>query len=151
MGSEMCIRDSYLSVCLLATLHNNFQTDLHEIFRDGSQGANEQMIKFWWRSRSRIRIMTLVRCALAEVCIVPILLVGTEIPLTNSTTDYICLSDSWTWASWLLHLILRGDWWKIFFMGGCYCCGKSLTSFFLHLYLQCFDTVACVAGRASSL
>ena len=36
-----------MSVCLLATLHKNFQTDLHEIFREGWQSASEQMIKFW--------------------------------------------------------------------------------------------------------
>jgi len=35
-----------LSVCLLAALHRNLQTDLHEIFREGWQWANEQMIKF---------------------------------------------------------------------------------------------------------
>jgi len=35
-----------LSVCLLATLHKNLRTDLHEIFREGWQSANEQMIKF---------------------------------------------------------------------------------------------------------
>jgi len=62
-----------LSVCLLATLRKNFRTDLHEIFRDGWQWANEQMVKFWWRSGSRIRIQiriaTLARCALAEVCL----------------------------------------------------------------------------------
>jgi len=39
---------AYLSLCLLATLPRNFQTDLHEIFREGSQWANEQLIKFWW-------------------------------------------------------------------------------------------------------
>jgi len=39
-----------LSVCLLATLHKNFQTDLREIFREGWQWANEQMIKFWCSS-----------------------------------------------------------------------------------------------------
>ena len=44
-----------LFVCLLATLRKNFQTDLHEVFREGWQWANEQMIKFWWRSGSRIR------------------------------------------------------------------------------------------------
>jgi len=27
--------------------------DLHEIFREGWQWANEQTIKFWWRSGSR--------------------------------------------------------------------------------------------------
>jgi len=35
-----------LSVCLLATLRKSFCTDLHEIFTDGWQWANEQMIKF---------------------------------------------------------------------------------------------------------
>ena len=39
-----------LSVCLLATLHKNFQTDLRELFREGWQWANEQMIKFWCSS-----------------------------------------------------------------------------------------------------
>jgi len=35
-----------LFVCLLATLRKNFQTDLHEIFREHLQWASEQMIKF---------------------------------------------------------------------------------------------------------
>jgi len=43
-----------LFVCLLATLSKNFGTDLHEIFWEGWQWSNEQMIKFWWRSGSRI-------------------------------------------------------------------------------------------------
>jgi len=78
-------------VCLLATLHkNNFWTDLHEIFREGWQWASEQIVKFWWRSGSRIwiqiRIATLVRRALAEVCTVPVLLV------TNSTQ--LCSAES---------------------------------------------------------
>jgi len=68
---------SSLFVCLLATVSKNFPTDLPEIFRDGWQWANEQTIKFWWRSKSRIRIRTAtqVRRALAEVCTVPVLLV----------------------------------------------------------------------------
>ena len=41
-----------LFVCLLATLHKNFPTDLHDILREGWQWANEQMIRFWWRSGS---------------------------------------------------------------------------------------------------
>ena len=45
---------SSLFVCLLATLRKNFQTDLYEIFREGWQWANEQMIKFWWRSGLRV-------------------------------------------------------------------------------------------------
>ena len=68
-----------LPVCLLATLRKNFQTDLHEIFRDGWQWASEQLVKFWLRSgsgiRIQIRIATLVTRALAEVCTVPVLLV----------------------------------------------------------------------------
>ena len=71
-----------LSVCLSVSnfAQKNFGTDLHEIFREGWQWASEQMVKFWWRSGSRIRIhiriqiVTLVRCALAEVCTVPVLL-----------------------------------------------------------------------------
>jgi len=44
-----------LFVCLLATLHKNFRTDLHEIFRVGWQLASEHMIKSWCRSGSRKR------------------------------------------------------------------------------------------------
>jgi len=39
-----------LFVCLSATLRKNVRTDLHEIFRKCWQWADEQMIKFWWRS-----------------------------------------------------------------------------------------------------
>jgi len=82
LPSRFCFRRC-LSVCLLATLRKNFQTDLHVILREGWQWANEQMIKFWWWSRSRIRIRTqiririaiLVRRALAEVCTALVLLV----------------------------------------------------------------------------
>ena len=41
-----------VSVCLLASLCKNFQTHLHEIFREGWQWAIEQMVKFRWRSGS---------------------------------------------------------------------------------------------------
>jgi len=51
----VCLSVVCLFVCLLATLHKNFQTDLHSIFREGWQWANEQVIKFWWQSGSRIR------------------------------------------------------------------------------------------------
>ena len=61
-----------LFACLLATLRESFSTDLHEIGSEGSQRASEQRVKFWWRSgsqiRIQIRIMTLGRRALAEVC-----------------------------------------------------------------------------------
>jgi len=49
--------------------------DLHQIFREGWQWGHEQMFKFWWlsgsqiRIRIRIHIATLVRRALAEVCV----------------------------------------------------------------------------------
>jgi len=70
-----------LSPCLLATLRKNFWTDLHEIFREGWQWVSEQMIKFWWRSESRILIWTaiLVRRAMAEVCTVAVLLLDAKI------------------------------------------------------------------------
>jgi len=42
-----------LFVCLLATFCRNFGTNLHEIFREGWQWVNEQIIKFWWRSKLR--------------------------------------------------------------------------------------------------
>jgi len=68
-----------LFVCLLATLLKNLRTNLHEIFSEGWQWADEQMIKFWWwsglRTWIRIRIATMERRALAEVCIFPVLLV----------------------------------------------------------------------------
>jgi len=34
---------------LLASVHKNFQTDVHAIFRKFWQWSNEQIIKFWWR------------------------------------------------------------------------------------------------------
>jgi len=60
MFSSLCVS---LFVCLLATLHKNFQMDLREIFTEGWQWASEQMVKFWWPSGSGIwiRIVTLVR------------------------------------------------------------------------------------------
>ena len=77
-----------LSVCLSASnIAQKLLNEMHETFRKGWQWANEQTIKFWWRSdsrswirtripiRIRIRIATLVRRALADVCTVPMLLV----------------------------------------------------------------------------
>ena len=70
---------SSLFVCLFVSNFVQKLPDLHEIFREGWQWASELRIKFWCRSRSwiriRIRIATLVRCALADVCAVPVLLV----------------------------------------------------------------------------
>ena len=66
-----------VAFCLLATLRKNVETDLHEIFTEGRQRAEEQMIKFWCRygSRINIHIATMVGRAVAEVCTVPVLLV----------------------------------------------------------------------------
>jgi len=50
--------------------------DLHETVSEGWQQANEQMIKFWWRSGSQIRIAALGGRALVEACTVPLLLVN---------------------------------------------------------------------------
>jgi len=101
---KLCFRRC-LSVCLSVSnfAQKNFRTDLHELFREGWEWANEQVIKFWWRSGSPsgyrdcfpdsslsgdtemdnghsfilIRQMAaLVRRALAEVCTVPVLLVN---------------------------------------------------------------------------
>ena len=76
-GYVLVVVSTFLSVCQLATLCKNVRTDLHKIFREGRQWASEQMVKFSWRSvsRIRIRIATLVRRALAEVCTVPVFLV----------------------------------------------------------------------------
>jgi len=69
-----CCRTSVcLSVCLSATLHKNYWTDVHEIFREGWQQANDQ-IKFWLRSASQIQIVALVRRALVEVYTFSVLL-----------------------------------------------------------------------------
>jgi len=65
-----------LSVCLSVSniaqkLLNGFAQNL----QGGWQCASEQMIKLWWQSGSLIRITTLIRRALAEVCTVPVLIV----------------------------------------------------------------------------
>ena len=64
-------------------MRKKFRTDLHEIFREGWQWANEQMVKFWWRSG---RIATLVKRTLAEACAVPMLVVCLFVCLS------VCLS-----------------------------------------------------------
>jgi len=43
-----------LFVCLLATLHTNFRTDLHEIFRDGWQWDDENWLNFGGHPESRL-------------------------------------------------------------------------------------------------
>jgi len=49
-----------------------------KFFREFWKWASEHVIKFWWRSGSRIwiHIAVLVRCAWTEVCTVPVLLVS---------------------------------------------------------------------------
>jgi len=72
----------YVVVCLSVSNFAQKLQVLYEIFREGWQWESEQMIKFWWRSESRmnirirIRIATPVRRTLAEVCTVPVLLVS---------------------------------------------------------------------------
>jgi len=73
-----------LFVCLLATLRKNFQTDFHEIFREGWQWAVEQILNF----DIAIRITDpdsdpnpdpdrdIGKTALAEICTVPVLLIA---------------------------------------------------------------------------
>jgi len=82
---------------------------LHEIFREGWQWANEQMIKFWWRSRSRIPIciVTLVRCTLAEVCTVPVLLITEYFSGPGRAVCLVCVCvcaylcpDNNLWFEW---------------------------------------------------
>ena len=52
---------SSLSVCLLATLRKNFQTDLHDILRENWQWADKQMIKFRWQLAIRVTDTDLYR------------------------------------------------------------------------------------------
>jgi len=68
-------QEGYAIVVVCLSVSNFVQKlpDLHEIFREGWQLANEQTTKFWWRSRRRIRR---IRRALAEACTVPVLLVS---------------------------------------------------------------------------
>jgi len=48
-----------LSVCLLATLRKNLQTDMHELLREDWQWAVEQMVKFWWHPDHPLNIQGL--------------------------------------------------------------------------------------------
>jgi len=57
----------FVVVCLFVSdFAQKLRTDLHDIFGEGWQWANEQTVKFWWRSGS----------GKTEVCIVPVLLVS---------------------------------------------------------------------------
>jgi len=61
---------------MLATLRKNFRADLHEIFREGWQLANQQMINFDGDPNQGSGSGSVSQhCALAEVCTVPVLLV----------------------------------------------------------------------------
>jgi len=69
---------------ILADRHTHRPTDiLIKILRNRSRGHCKVMIKFWWRSGSEIwiwiGIVTLARCVLVEICIVPVLLVTSSI------------------------------------------------------------------------
>jgi len=70
-----------LFACLLAALLANTSERIYMKFSGKVCNRQWTMIKFWWRSghgsgsRSVIRIATVVRRALAEVCTVPVLLV----------------------------------------------------------------------------
>jgi len=80
--NRLCCPFVCMSVCLSLS---NFAQKLPNGFAWNFQGrlamANEQMVKIWWqsglriRTRIRIRIATLVRRALGEMCTVPVLLV----------------------------------------------------------------------------
>lgn len=93
----------FVIVCLsLSNFAQNFQIiDLHEIFRDGWQWVNKQMIKFQWQSRTdvlggRTDIATLVRRDLAGVCTIPVLLVNhcSELLTVDSLLGTLCISLS---------------------------------------------------------
>ena len=101
---RICFRRC-LSVCLLATLRQNFRTDLHEVFRKGWQWTSEQITKIsvairinvwiqglfsgfvaigrygkWLTDINLLLILirqmaALVKHALEEVCTAPVLLV----------------------------------------------------------------------------
>jgi len=48
----------WLSVCLfVSNFAQNFQTDLHEIFREGCHWVVEQLVKFRWRFKSSSEYM----------------------------------------------------------------------------------------------
>jgi len=49
-------QEAYVVVVVCSSVFSNFlwklQTDLHEIFSEGWQWANEETVKFWWRFES---------------------------------------------------------------------------------------------------
>ena len=78
----------FVVVCLtVSNLVQKFPNRFAWNFRECWQWASEQIINFWWQSKSQIRIwiciVTLVRCALVEVCTVPVVLVIIVIIITD--------------------------------------------------------------------
>jgi len=77
---DYCRQGGYIFVVCLSVSNfaqKNVQMRLHEIFREGWQWVNEQVIKFGGDidpsgSWIRIRIAAPVRRASAEVCTVPV-------------------------------------------------------------------------------
>ena len=84
------------------------------------------MIKFWWRSGSRIwiRIATLVRRALAGVCTVPVLLVPHRLERRCKLDGNEVVRET----VWLV-MSLRWDWWRPVshetLIGDCFSCCVS--------------------------
>jgi len=76
---------SSLSVCLLATLRKNFQTDLHEISGKIGNGSINKWLNFGgnWQSGSRI-----------QICIATLVRRETEIWLTSTWQRYALPSTS---------------------------------------------------------
>jgi len=91
-----------LFVCLLASLHKKFWKGFAWNFQGRLAMGQWTLIKFWWWSRSRIRISTLVRRALAEICTVPVLLVVTAILLALNHIDNLDPNSNprchWHWS-----------------------------------------------------
>ena len=80
-----------LSVWLSATLHKNFQTDLHESFSKGWQWANEQVFKFWWQSGSQSG---------HRDCFPDLSLLGDMESTTTTTSVYLTVdkTQQYTWS-----------------------------------------------------
>jgi len=93
--NRRCLFLCLLFVCVSVSnfAQKSFRMDLHEIFREGWQSASEQTIKFRRRSGSQIRIRNpdpgrdTGKTALAEVCIVPVLLVCYSLCLNLSQVN----------------------------------------------------------------
>jgi len=100
-------------VSVIVCLSVSIRTDLHEIFRESWQWANEQMIKLWWRSRSQIGIATLVRRALVDVFTVPVLLVYTVIKTMHAEVNK-CFTGNWGALEWCPATLSKHEKWHSF-------------------------------------